>query len=51
MLLYPFYQWNYRNAKGVLHVHHAVLPITHKGKYVPDFHEGVGFGVLPIRVG
>jgi hypothetical protein len=28
MLLYPFYQWNYRNAKGVLHVHHAVLPIT-----------------------
>jgi acetyl-CoA synthetase len=24
----PFYQWNYRNAKGVLHVHHAVLPIT-----------------------
>jgi acetyl-CoA synthetase len=28
MLLSPFYQWNYRNAKGVLHVHHAVLPIT-----------------------
>jgi acetyl-CoA synthetase len=24
---FTFYQWNYRNAKG-LHVHHAVLPIT-----------------------
>jgi acetyl-CoA synthetase len=44
----PFYQWNYRNAKGVLH---ASCFFTHyAGKYVLDFHED-RFCVPLIRVG
>jgi acetyl-CoA synthetase len=29
---------------GVLHVHHAVFTHYVTGKYVLDFHEGIGFG-------
>jgi hypothetical protein len=49
MLLYPFYQWNYRNAKRfymcIMLFYHYIT-----GKYL-DFHEGDRFGVLLIRVG
>jgi acetyl-CoA synthetase len=39
----PFYQWNYRNAKGVLHVHHAVLPITQQVNTYLIFMKEIGF--------
>jgi hypothetical protein len=45
----PFYQWNTGMPKAFYMCIMLFLPIT--GKYVLDFHEGIGFGVLLIRVG
>jgi acetyl-CoA synthetase len=49
MLLYPFYQWNYRCQRRFTCASCFTHYIT--GKYVLDFHEGDRFGVLLIRVG